>query len=82
MAASLRAAFSSRKPHAAFVAYLTCGFPDASATVPALLALQAGGADVLELGVPFSDPMADGGTIQLRVRRGRRRCEQPHGILG
>jgi tryptophan synthase len=68
MAASLRAAFSSRKPHAAFVAYLTCGFPDASATVPALLALQAGGADVLELGVPFSDPMADGGTIQC-VRR-------------
>lgn len=64
MAASLRAAFASRKPHAAFVAYLTCGFPDASATVPALLALQAGGADVLELGVPFSDPMADGGTIQ------------------
>ena len=64
MAASLRAAFAARKPGAAFVAYLTCGFPNAEATVPALLALEAGGADVLELGVPFSDPMADGGTIQ------------------
>lgn len=60
--AALRLAFASRKP--AFVAYLTCGFPSAAATVPALLAMQASGVDVIEVGVPFSDPMADGGTIQ------------------
>jgi len=60
--AALRLAFASRKP--AFVGYLTCGFPTAAATVPALLAMQAAGVDVIEVGVPFSDPMADGGTIQ------------------
>ena len=64
MAASLRAAFASRAPGAAFIAYLPCNFPSAAATVPALLAREAGGADILELGVPFSDPMADGGAIQ------------------
>lgn len=47
-----------------FVAYITAGFPSPADTVPALLALQAGGADVIELGIPFSDPIADGPTIQ------------------
>jgi tryptophan synthase len=40
------------------------GFPTLNSTVPMLLALQRGGADVIELGMPFSDPMADGPTIQ------------------
>eukprot|EP00294_Goniomonas_avonlea_P013054 CAMPEP_0114557758 /NCGR_PEP_ID=MMETSP0114-20121206/10005_1 /TAXON_ID=31324 /ORGANISM="Goniomonas sp, Strain m" /LENGTH=681 /DNA_ID=CAMNT_0001743075 /DNA_START=18 /DNA_END=2063 /DNA_ORIENTATION=+ len=48
----------------AFVAYITASFPTVDTTIPALLALEAGGADVIELGVPFSDPMADGATIQ------------------
>ncbi|KAI9206347.1 tryptophan synthase beta subunit-like PLP-dependent enzyme [Polychytrium aggregatum] len=48
----------------AFVTYVTAGYPDPSTTVDTLLALQRGGADVIELGVPFSDPMADGPTIQ------------------
>ncbi|KAI9358937.1 tryptophan synthase beta subunit-like PLP-dependent enzyme [Zopfochytrium polystomum] len=47
-----------------FVAYITAGFPDADDTVDLLLALQKGGADIIELGVPFSDPIADGPTIQ------------------
>ncbi len=44
--------------------YLTAGFPDAEATLPLLRALAEGGADFIELGVPFSDPLADGPVIQ------------------
>lgn len=43
---------------------MTAGYPTREDTVPLLLALQAGGADVVELGVPFTDPQADGTTIQ------------------
>ena len=66
MAARLSSAFASARARGApaFVAYLTSGFPTLAATVPALQAMQAEGVDVVELGVPFSDPMADGGTIQ------------------
>jgi len=66
MAARLSSAFAAARARGvpAFVAYLTAGFPRLSDTVPALLAMQAEGVDVVELGVPFSDPMADGGTIQ------------------
>jgi len=48
----------------AFVAFITCGYPEKDTTVPALLGLQESGADIIELGVPFSDPMADGSTIE------------------
>lgn len=48
----------------ALIPYLTCGFPEPAATPRLLDALAAGGADVIELGVPFSDPVADGPTIQ------------------
>jgi tryptophan synthase alpha chain len=48
----------------ALVAYLTAGFPDLETTRDLILALDAAGADVLELGVPFSDPTADGPSIQ------------------
>jgi tryptophan synthase len=53
-----------REGRALFVAYVTAGYPRREDTVPILLALEAGGADVIELGVPFSDPLADGATIQ------------------
>lgn len=43
---------------------MTAGFPTRDATVPLMLALEAGGADIIELGVPFSDPVADGPVIQ------------------
>lgn len=46
------------------VPFLTCGFPDPATTVRAAVALAEAGADVLELGIPFSDPMADGPLIQ------------------
>ncbi len=48
----------------AIVVYLTVGFPERAATAGLLRAALDGGADVIELGVPFSDPMADGATIQ------------------
>eukprot|EP00004_Rigifila_ramosa_P021185 TRINITY_DN5592_c0_g1_i1.p2 TRINITY_DN5592_c0_g1~~TRINITY_DN5592_c0_g1_i1.p2 ORF type:complete len:773 (-),score=152.50 TRINITY_DN5592_c0_g1_i1:173-2491(-) len=48
----------------AFVAFLTCGYPAPAATPALLRALQDGGADAIELGLPFSDPVADGATIQ------------------
>lgn len=40
------------------------GYPNPNETVDLLLAMQEGGADVLELGIPFTDPQADGATIQ------------------
>ncbi len=48
----------------ALIAYVTCGFPSLQATPSIVRALVGGGADMVELGVPFSDPVADGATIQ------------------
>lgn len=56
----------------ALIPYITAGDPVPAVTVPALHALVAAGADVLELGVPFSDPMADGPTITLGHERALR----------
>ena len=47
-----------------FVAFVTAGYPSVEATLEIVPALVAGGADVIELGVPFSDPLAEGPTIQ------------------
>ena len=44
--------------------FVTAGYPTPADTVPILLGMQAGGADIIELGVPFSDPIADGPAIQ------------------
>ena len=54
---------------AAFVAYLCAGDPDLDTSVAACRAVLHGGVDVLELGVPFSDPLADGLTNQLAAQR-------------
>jgi tryptophan synthase alpha chain len=56
----------------AFIAYLTAGDPDPGVTVPLVLALERGGADLIELGVPFSDPIADGPVIQRASERALR----------
>ena len=53
----------------ALVPFVTAGDPSLEATVPILHALVDAGADLLELGVPFSDPMADGPTIQRSSER-------------
>lgn len=44
--------------------YITAGFPNLHDTVPVLEALEANGVDLIEIGIPFSDPMADGPMIQ------------------
>jgi tryptophan synthase alpha chain len=51
------------------VAYITAGDPSIDATLDFVLALEEAGADVIELGVPFSDPLADGPTIQRASER-------------
>ncbi|HWZ26746.1 MAG TPA: tryptophan synthase subunit alpha [Verrucomicrobiae bacterium] len=51
------------------VAYITAGDPSLDATLEFVLALEEAGADVMELGVPFSDPLADGPTIQRASER-------------
>ncbi|GGB35712.1 tryptophan synthase alpha chain [Sphingomonas metalli] len=62
MTTRLSAAFA--KGHPALVAFVTAGDPTPAATPAILDAIVAGGADVVELGMPFTDPMADGPAIQ------------------
>src|SRR5258708_31450534 len=56
-----------KKP--ALVVYVTCGDPDLSTTRAVVVAAIEAGADVIELGVPFSDPVADGPVIQRASER-------------
>ncbi len=53
----------------ALIPFITAGDPHPDQTLPLMRALVAGGADIIELGVPFSDPMADGPTIQRASER-------------
>ena len=53
----------------ALVPYIVCGDPTPETTVPMMHALVAAGADIIELGVPFSDPMAEGPVIQKAHER-------------
>ncbi len=53
----------------ALIPYVTAGDPEPSVTVPLMHAMVAAGADILELGVPFSDPMAEGPVIQRAMER-------------
>ena len=55
-----------------FIAYLTAGDPTPEATPGLVAALERGGADLIELGVPFSDPIADGPVIQMAGERALR----------
>lgn len=66
MAEGIRNAFARAKSEgrAALVTYTTAGFPTIAETADILLGMEAGGADVIELGSPFTDPIADGPTIQ------------------
>lgn len=56
----------------AFIAYITAGDPSPAHTASLVLALERGGADLIELGVPFSDPIADGPVIQRASERALR----------
>ncbi|MGE0398667.1 MAG: tryptophan synthase subunit alpha, partial [Kofleriaceae bacterium] len=71
MTARLRSAFdtAAAQNRAALVAYLTFGDPDPATSTLVLEAVAKAGADVIELGVPFSDPSADGPSIQKAMER-------------
>ncbi|MFH1407295.1 MAG: tryptophan synthase subunit alpha [Candidatus Omnitrophota bacterium] len=58
-----------KKRKKAFIAYITAGDPDLSTTQKLIPVLEESGVDILELGVPFSDPLADGATIQRASQR-------------
>jgi tryptophan synthase alpha chain len=64
------------------VAYITAGDPDLGATRRLAVAFERAGVDVLELGVPFSDPLADGVVNQLAAERALKSGTTLHGILG
>jgi tryptophan synthase alpha chain len=68
---ALRAVFdaASREHRAVLVAYLTFGDPDPATSIEVLAACAEAGAGVIELGVPFSDPSADGPSIQRAMER-------------
>jgi tryptophan synthase alpha chain len=65
----------------AFIAYITGGDPTPAQTVSLILALERGGADLIELGVPFSDPIADGPVIQRASDRALRAKSTVAGLL-
>ena len=58
---NIKKAFENGK---AFIAFITCGDPDLETTAKSVRAAVAGGADLIELGIPFSDPTAEGPVIQ------------------
>jgi tryptophan synthase alpha chain len=64
------------------VAYITAGDPSLAATEKIVLAAAEAGADVIELGVPFSDPVADGPTIQRASERALRSGTTLAGVMG
>ena len=66
----------------ALIPYVTAGDPSPDLTVPIMHALVEGGADVIELGVPFSDPMADGPVIQRASERALARGTGLARVLG
>ena len=65
----------------AFIPFITAGDPDIATTELLLIDLAAAGADVIELGVPFSDPVADGETIQRASERALRKGVTVRDIL-
>jgi len=66
----------------ALIPFITAGDPDPAATVPLMQALVEAGADIIELGVPFSDPMADGPVIQRASERALRHGVSLKDVLG
>ncbi len=65
----------------ALIGYVTCGYPTVEYTLEVVDALINGGIDMLELGIPFSDPIADGPVIQRATLRALKSGMKPHGVL-
>ncbi|KAJ7972720.1 tryptophan synthase alpha chain [Quillaja saponaria] len=75
--------FTRLKKHGkvAFIPYITAGDPDLSTTAEALKVLDSCGSDIIELGVPYSDPLADGPVIQAAATRSLARGTNFNAIL-
>src|SRR6266550_5853172 len=70
-----------KKSRRALVCYVTAGHPDMEGSLDILHALEEGGADIVELGVPFSDPIADGPIIQASSQRALEQGMNYDGVL-
>ena len=66
----------------ALIPFVTAGDPDPASCVPLMHALVTGGADIIELGVPFSDPMADGPVIQRSSARALKHGVSLRNVIG
>jgi tryptophan synthase alpha chain len=81
MSEQIAAAFAAHKKRAALMPYLMGGYPDLEASGAAGEAAAGAGADLLELGVPFSDPLADGPVIHAAATRALAAGATPDGVL-
>jgi tryptophan synthase alpha chain len=79
---SISSAFSENGKRAALMPYLMGGFPSIEESAAAGLAAADAGADLLELGIPFSDPLADGPVIHAAGTAALAAGATPHGVLG
>ena len=70
-----------QKSECAFIPFITAGDPDLETTAKALEVLAGSGADMIELGVPYSDPLADGPTIQAAATRALQKGVQLEDVL-
>ena len=72
---SIAQRFETLRDHArcALIPFITAGDPDLETTAEALRVLDRSGADLIELGVPYSDPLADGPVIQAAATRALKR---------
>ena len=77
----IAAAFASHGKRAALMPYLMAGYPSLDASAEAGLAAAAAGADLIELGIPFSDPLADGPVIHAAGTEALAAGATPHGAL-
>jgi tryptophan synthase alpha chain len=81
-ASPINDAFSAHGKRAALMPYLMGGYPSIDESVAAGLAAVDAGADLLELGIPFSDPLADGPVIHAAGTAALAAGATPHGVLG
>ena len=77
----IAAAFAGHGKRAALMPYLMGGYPDVEASAAAGLAAAEAGADLIELGIPFSDPLADGPVIHAAAVEALKAGATPHGVL-
>jgi tryptophan synthase alpha chain len=77
----IASAFASHGKRAALMPYLMGGHPDLDTSLAAGLAAADAGADLIELGIPFSDPLADGPVIHAAATEALQRGATPHGVL-